>query len=152
MLLFYICFSDDSLESVHIMSLSTFRGHTSCSDYLDTVYMDLFEIEYYWCRFEFARSRGRIHAHLFAIKEDITDNNQENAMNTFSTTNMPDVCRVVMPECETKTKNTGEYIHSREIQSLSQAEIEGRIHLQYVIIEIIQVFSDDLAPDPKFCR
>ena len=44
-----------------------------CRDYLDTVCKDLFKIKHYWCRFEFEKSRGQIHAHLLAITEDSTD-------------------------------------------------------------------------------
>ena len=40
-----------------------------CRDYLDTVCKDLFKIKHYWCRFEFPKSRGQIHAHLLAITE-----------------------------------------------------------------------------------
>ena len=36
-------------------------------DYLNTVGKELFGIEHYWCRFEFAKGRGQIHAHLVAI-------------------------------------------------------------------------------------
>lgn len=36
-------------------------------DYLKTVGKDVLGIQYYWCRFEFAKGRGQIHAHLLAI-------------------------------------------------------------------------------------
>ena len=36
-------------------------------DFLDTVAKEQFGITHYWCRFEFAKSRGQIHAHLLAI-------------------------------------------------------------------------------------
>lgn len=41
-------------------------------DFLNTVGKDVLGIEYYWCRFEFAKGRGQIHAHLLAIlKKDV---------------------------------------------------------------------------------
>lgn len=36
-------------------------------DYLKTVGKEVLGIQYYWCRFEFAKGRGQIHAHLLAI-------------------------------------------------------------------------------------
>jgi len=36
-------------------------------DFLDTVAKGQFGIRHYWCRYEFAKSRGQIHAHLLAI-------------------------------------------------------------------------------------
>ena len=36
-------------------------------DYLNTVGRDLLGIEHYWCRFEFAKGRGQIHAHILVI-------------------------------------------------------------------------------------
>jgi len=44
-----------------------------CLDDIDTMYNDLFNIKYHWCRFEFAESRGYIHSHLMTISEDSTD-------------------------------------------------------------------------------
>ena len=41
-------------------------------DFLDTVCSKVFNIKHYWCRFEFAKSRGQIHAHLLAILNDAT--------------------------------------------------------------------------------
>ena len=37
---------------------------------MDTVGKDVFEIESYWIRYEFAPSRGQIHAHMLAISND----------------------------------------------------------------------------------
>jgi len=42
-------------------------------EFLDTIGLNLFGIEHYWCRFEFAKSRGQIHAHLLAITKDCAD-------------------------------------------------------------------------------
>ena len=42
-------------------------------EFLDTIGKHVFEIEHYWCRFEFAKSRGQIHAHLLAITRDCND-------------------------------------------------------------------------------
>ena len=39
-------------------------------EWLDTVGKDVFEIESYWIRYEFAPSRGQIHAHMLAISKD----------------------------------------------------------------------------------
>ena len=39
--------------------------------WLDTVGKDLLEIKYHWLRYEFAPSRGQIHAHLLAICSDL---------------------------------------------------------------------------------
>lgn len=36
-------------------------------DYLNTVGRHVFGIEHYWCRFEFAKGRGQIHAHILVI-------------------------------------------------------------------------------------
>ena len=36
-------------------------------NYLNTVGKTVFGIDHYWCRFEFAKGRGQIHAHLVAI-------------------------------------------------------------------------------------
>ena len=41
-------------------------------DFLDYVCSKAFNIKHYWCRFEFAKSRGQIHAHLLAILDDAT--------------------------------------------------------------------------------
>ena len=38
--------------------------------WLDTVGKNVFGIKHYWLRFEFAPSRGQIHAHMLAIHED----------------------------------------------------------------------------------
>jgi len=40
--------------------------------WLDTVGKDIFDIENYWVRYEFAPGRGQIHAHLLAISNDQT--------------------------------------------------------------------------------
>ena len=40
---------------------------TRTIDYLDTVGKDVLGIKHYWMRFEFAKGRGQIHAHLLAI-------------------------------------------------------------------------------------
>ena len=37
--------------------------------WLATVGKNIFKIKHYWCRFEFAPSRGQVHAHLLAISE-----------------------------------------------------------------------------------
>ena len=34
---------------------------------MDNIAPDLFGIHHYWCRFEFAKSRGQIHAHMLCI-------------------------------------------------------------------------------------
>ena len=39
-------------------------------DWLATVGKDVFEISYYWVRYEFAPSRGQIHAHMLCISRD----------------------------------------------------------------------------------
>jgi len=44
-------------------------------EFLDTIGKNVFQIEHYWCRFEFAKSRGQIHAHLLAITKDCNDPN-----------------------------------------------------------------------------
>ena len=41
-------------------------------NWLDTVGRDIFKIKHHWCRFEFAPSRGQIHAHMLVI----TDHNK----------------------------------------------------------------------------
>jgi len=49
-------------------------------DFLEKVAKEQFGITHYWCRFEFAKSRGQIHAHLLAItgpKSPIGDINQK---------------------------------------------------------------------------
>ena len=47
-------------------------------DYLNTVGRDVLGIEHYWCRFEFAKGRGQIHAHILVIlKKDIQNQIQE---------------------------------------------------------------------------
>ena len=50
-----------------------------CRDYLETVCKDEFKLKHFWCRFEFAKSRGQIHAHLLAITDDATDGGGINA-------------------------------------------------------------------------
>jgi hypothetical protein len=43
-------------------------------DWLDTVGKRVLGIEHYWCRLEFAKGRGQIHAHLIAIiRKDLVD-------------------------------------------------------------------------------
>ena len=42
-------------------------------DFLDTVGKELFGIKHYWVRYEFAKGRGQIHAHLLAITDDIAN-------------------------------------------------------------------------------
>ncbi len=37
--------------------------------WLDTIGKNVFKIQHYWCHFEFAPSRGQIHAHLLAISD-----------------------------------------------------------------------------------
>ena len=39
--------------------------------WLETAGKELFGIDHYWVRYEFAPGRGQIHAHLFAMSEDI---------------------------------------------------------------------------------
>lgn len=39
-------------------------------EWLTSVGAKIFKIKYYWCRFEFAPSRGQVHAHLLAISPD----------------------------------------------------------------------------------
>jgi hypothetical protein len=47
-------------------------------DYLKTVGREVLGIEYYWCRFEFAKGRGQIHAHILVIlRKNIQNNIQE---------------------------------------------------------------------------
>ena len=47
-------------------------------DYLNTVGRDVLGIEHYWCRFEFAKGRGQIHAHILVIlKKEIQNQIQE---------------------------------------------------------------------------
>ena len=47
-------------------------------DYLNTVGRDVLGIKHYWCRFEFAKGRGQIHAHVLVILEkDIQNKIQE---------------------------------------------------------------------------
>ena len=38
--------------------------------YIKEVWIPVFGVKHYWYRFEFAKSRGRIHFHMFAINED----------------------------------------------------------------------------------
>ena len=40
--------------------------------WLETVGKDVFDIDHYWVRYEFAPGRGQIHAHLLAIVKDQT--------------------------------------------------------------------------------
>ena len=39
-------------------------------EWLETVGKTIFKIQHYWLRFEFAKGRGQIHAHLLAITSD----------------------------------------------------------------------------------
>ena len=38
--------------------------------WLSTIGKKVFHIQYYWLRYEFAPSRGQIHAHMLAIHEN----------------------------------------------------------------------------------
>ena len=44
-------------------------------DFLQSIGRDLFKIKHYWVRYEFAKGRGQIHAHLLAITDNSDDNN-----------------------------------------------------------------------------
>ena len=97
--LLYRSFSEESFESVNIMPLSTLN-------------MDLFALRYYWCRVEFAKSRGQIHTHLFAI---------DDVMNV-----MPDVW---CSRLEIDISKSG-VLHSFLFQNWKEAELRKQCYLE----------------------
>jgi Helitron helicase-like domain at N-terminus len=92
-------------------------------EFLETIGRGVFEIKHYWCRFEFAKSRGQIHAHLLAITKDSSDK---------------DGVFHQMHRCRNDTKKQeqilGEWAHSKLglVASLphceEQGETEGTTH------------------------
>jgi len=51
-------------------------------DYLKTVGREVLGIEHYWCRFEFAKGRGQIHAHILVILRKGIQNKIQEKVNT----------------------------------------------------------------------
>ena len=50
-------------------------------DYLNTVGRDVLGIKHYWCRFEFAKGRGQIHAHILVILAKDSQNRIQEQVN-----------------------------------------------------------------------
>jgi len=48
---------------------------------METVGKEIFRISYYWLRYEFAPSRGQIHAHILAISDIHTEMNIASELN-----------------------------------------------------------------------